>query len=78
MVLHRTYRKLNGKDNEGRSFTRRIYCDDEHNEYVSLGRYAFGDPRALVPIDYFIEHIASTCSVRDEWHYMPGTWEPAY
>lgn len=78
MLLHRTHRKLVGKDKENKSLTRRIYSDNDYNEYVTLGKFAFSDPRALVPIDYFIEHCTSEHHIRDEWHYMPGTWEPEY
>lgn len=78
MAIHRTYRKLIGQDIHGKHVERRIYSDDDYREYVALDKYARDDPRALVPIDYFVEHFVSSYGIRDEWHYIPGTWEPAY
>lgn len=58
-----TNNELCGVDNSGRRVSRKVYEDYDGNEYVSIGRYAMSNPRALVTLGFFAEHIMSFCYV---------------
>ena len=51
--------ELWGSDNNGRRVTRKVYVDESGFQYVSLGRYGMSNPKALVPLSFFVDHIMS-------------------
>lgn len=56
--MHATGRRLIGYDREsGRIVRRKVYEDENGNQYVKLGRYAANDPDAHVRRDWFCDHV---------------------